>query len=257
MLAIATLGFYACKQENLKPEGLQMSENPQSNSASIPCSPANPDNPFDSVGIIHNLALNDVKNSVGFSNSTINQRVNRANQYLSQQFGISATFTISTITNIIADSSNSFNTTINNLSVSNNLRNRLRNVVFLIKNNSDFDNYCDLKNQIMILEQAVIDDNTLSTNEKNIFLKVSSIARHTLHYWTSIYWNEIGYDVNDPLASATERSKRPWWKWVVVGLCDVAGGIAGGGAGIAGVVAGAAGASSGASSLVDWISPDN
>jgi hypothetical protein len=27
MLAIATLGFYACKQENLKPEGLQMSEN--------------------------------------------------------------------------------------------------------------------------------------------------------------------------------------------------------------------------------------
>jgi hypothetical protein len=31
MLALATLGFYACKQENLKPEGLQMSENPQSN----------------------------------------------------------------------------------------------------------------------------------------------------------------------------------------------------------------------------------
>ncbi len=57
MLALATLGFYACKQENPKPEGLQMSENPQSNSASIPCSPANPDNPFDSVGRIHNEAI--------------------------------------------------------------------------------------------------------------------------------------------------------------------------------------------------------
>jgi len=29
MLALATLGFYACKQENLKPKGLHMSENPQ------------------------------------------------------------------------------------------------------------------------------------------------------------------------------------------------------------------------------------
>ncbi len=33
MLALATLGFYACKQESLKPEGLQMSENLQSSSS--------------------------------------------------------------------------------------------------------------------------------------------------------------------------------------------------------------------------------
>lgn len=42
------------------------------------------------------------------------------------------------------------------------------------------------------------------------------------------------YDVNNVQASANARSKRPWWKWVVVGLCDVAGGVAGSGAGVAG-----------------------
>jgi hypothetical protein len=254
--AISVAGFQACKQANLKPEGLQMNSHPQGNNiTNIPCEPYSADNPFDSVGIKHNATLEDVRTSVSFYNSTFNQRINRAFQFISQQYGITSSFTVTQITNIVADSSNSFNGVINGLSISNNLRNRLRNLILLIKNSSNFDNYCSLKNEILLLEEAALNDNNLSAEEKNVFLRVASIARHTLYYWTQKYMEVTGYDANDPSASQTERSKRPWWKWAVVVLCDVAGGIAGASGGVAGVIGGAVGGSAGAAGFVDWIAP--
>ncbi len=57
--AISLVGFIACnRQENLKPDGLQMNENQFSNGGGgILCEPSNPNNPFDSVGRIHNEAI--------------------------------------------------------------------------------------------------------------------------------------------------------------------------------------------------------
>lgn len=48
-------------------------------------------------------------------------------------------------------------------------------------------------------------------------------------------------------------ARRPWWKWVVVGVVDAAGAVAWA-ATVFGGVSGAVGASAGASTLVDWVS---
>ncbi len=119
--------------------------------------------------------------------------------------------------------------------------------------------YNTLKRQITTFEDNLINDTSISTVEKQNILQMASIARYSTYFWYNNMLDAIEY--NETLASNAPKKK--WWKWAVVGVADLLGGI--GGAtfgsptGITAVglaVAGAASASGGAATVINYFWPD-
>lgn len=222
-------------------------------------SPYYKQNKWDTCGVMHNNILKAVvanKINLGkVTNDYIDYSNNQFHEIYDPNYTIT-TLTTEQVRTVMADSTNYYvNVIDNNIHYTTTVKTSLSEFFMIIANSSTEENltYSIMKNKIIRYEDNIIASN-ISETDKDEILKVTSVARHSLYFWNK----ELG-----DLTEISITGKRPIWKWIVVGLADVAGGAAGATAGsltgvlaVAGGVAGAAGASSGASSLVDWISPD-
>ncbi len=266
LLAIFGLLFFSsCKKElnpRESPEKTAFSQSPfVTNDFSDDCDgPSNPDNSWDSVGVYHNLALDYVYQHKSDTTNTFANRLTHANQYVLNAFNSrvsnlsSKLFSSSSMSSLLSDSSNSFSNLIDNSSYSKGVKDRFKQLISLIKDTASLSSmdYCFIKGIITDFEAEVMRDGTLSSSEVDQILKVTSVARYSLYYWYGHYSATLTGNEN------IYQKHRSFWQWLVIGVCDVAGGIAGGAAGsatvvgaVAGAVAGAAGASGSVASLVD------
>jgi hypothetical protein len=173
--------------------------------------------------------------------------------FTAQRFGTSteqyvrANYPLTTIEQILADSVNKFNNVIDAAPFSNYSRDKLRDLVSILTDTTGENAayYTDIKGRIVNWETGVQNDQNISSQEKTYLLRVSSIARYSILYWYREFTR------CDPNVQPSQR-KRKWWQWLIVGICDVAGGIAGAtvNAGVA-VSAGAA-ASVAAATIINW-----
>jgi|GEM_PF-969236 len=224
-------------------------------------SPNNPSNPWDIYGVIHNEILQYVVNNQGSLGNDTDATINFAltqfeSRYDPMSFG--GYTSVSEIQNILHSFPNSYHNVISTYSYSPNTKNKLRGLFDIIYSSFEEDDldYNSMKNKIIDFEVNLLNGNSggaVSVNDvdKIIILKATSIARHSFYFWY-LNTNEIDgpdfeYELED---GGGNRVNKKWWKWLVIGAADVAGGVTGN-------VAGALGASAGASTLVDEISPED
>jgi len=222
--------------------------------------PSNNKNPFDESGVIHNKILTTVLNNRSNLNN-MDEYINYAKStfYSDYNFNESETPILNNteVKAIISDSEFDYGSVIKNSAHSANTKEQLSILFNLLISSTDDEtlNYKDLKAKIINYENNILENLTLSKDEKSIILQTTSIARYSSFFWYNQYQQYLN---NSPTLG-----KRKWWKWLAVAVADVAGAAGGAlaasptvigaiGAGIGGAV----GASAGASTLVDWISPD-
>lgn len=255
-IIIATFGIlvYSCSSDNetsLKSNDSLTSSRIQSMSK---VDPANPKNNMDICGIRHNIVIEAVMNNsenlrttddyVKYSNLVFHEKFDNAYRI--------EDISTKTVTSILADSENNYSNVIESKNFSKQTTAKLKELFALINDSKSDENltYRAIRTKIIAFEDQILASTEMTEDDKNEVLKASSIARHTLFFWSQRFGD-----------SSTVNSlglKRRWWQWLVIGIADVAGGVAGATAGsptgvgaVAGAVAGAAGASSGAASLVD------
>lgn len=173
--------------------------------------------------------------------------------FTTQRFGTSTEqyvrsyFPLSTINQVLADSVNDFDNVIAATSLSSYSKNELKELVSILKDTSGekSDDYSDIKERIVTWETSVQNDQNISSSEKTVLLRVSSIARYSLLYW------QREFIIHDP-NPAPNQKKRKWWQWLIVGICDVAGGIAGATVNPGVAVSTGAAASVGAATIINW-----
>ena len=86
--------------------------------------------------------------------------------------------------------------------------------------------YNRIKSEIENFERRVMENSKLSKEEKDYILQGTSIARNSFYYWGE---ETVLGEPKDP--TVFEKGKKIWggWKWIVMGLGDVAGYYIGGG----------------------------
>lgn len=257
LCSFAIFSFYSCSKS--KTEVIPSKLNTQSKKIMEEL-PSNVNNPHDSIGFHHNESLEYVKLQIQGTNlRNFDILIEKSNEYSKNTFSSNIpdieTYLPSSsyISRILADSIYKFKNVIENSDYSVYSQGKLKDFVaslYLIDENKK---YSDIKKDIISFENSITVDNNISNLEKDALLRVTSVARHSMFYWIKEYNTVQNIIVK----------RRPWWKWLVVGIADVAGGISGAiVAGptlignIAGGISGAAGASAGASTIVDWVSPD-
>lgn len=261
---VSLLGFFtvACSKDDISNSEDTELKNVKNYAVSSYVDPYNSANVWDSIGVKHNEILSDLKANRANLSSTddyIGYSLYRFHERYDPYYTIT-TLTNSEIRDVLTDSTYQYmNGIAANTYYSEDVKNNILEFYHLLENISDEEDisYGDLKNYITNFEEYII-ESSLDSSDKDEVLKITSLARHSFYFW----YIELG-DVKTTTTIFASRRK-PIWKWIVVGVADIAGGVAGATIGsptgigaIGGGLAGGVGASAGAASLVDWISPDN
>ena len=150
------------------------------------------------------------------------------------------------IQKVLDDKDNDFRNIFANADVSDYGKHRLVEFSNLILNAKDKDNsntqYDDLYNGIVTYEKSVISDEKLSDADKQVILVTTSVSRYSFYKWYSIYSKSV------PAGKVVKK----WWEWLIVGVCDAAGAVAGAAGGVGGSIAAGVGASAAGADLLDW-----
>jgi hypothetical protein len=148
------------------------------------------------------------------------------------------------VAEVLRDKDNNFKSVISRANCSDYAKSKLSHLftMILAEENNENADYDLLFRKIIDFESEMTEDKALNDGDRRLILISTSIARHSLYFWYT----------NSP-ESINGRVSRKWWEWLIVGACDVAGGVAGCSvAGAAGAISGAVAASSAGASLLEW-----
>lgn len=219
-------------------------------------SAANPNNPFDSVGYLHNIILQETRNtwidSPGSASNNFNAVINYFNE---NNLSINLTFSEVMLMDSLINSDTSKNQPVflNSLNYSSNFKTILGNIFTLTNAASNFDSYEDFKSEMILIENGIASNNALSETEKGSLLTSASVARHSVLYWAreSAGLNSdqnTNSNPNGPIGKSIFKAIKQWLKDHPVATADIGGAIAGASGGWLGALLGAA-----AGSLLAWV----
>ncbi|MXO04367.1 hypothetical protein [Flavobacterium sp. HBTb2-11-1] len=184
LLCIAiSLSMFSCTNDN--ETTTELSKDFKNESTSKATDAANPNNPFDQIGLDY---YNHLKN-FELENGPIKNQVQLIKQllYLTDKGDIKRktsksviTITPEMIAVILADPENKLIELINDASLSISVKNNLTGFVNELVDKQD-DDYDDVHNYILDYEDGVIADSVLIQDEKDTILKVSAISRYSLY----------------------------------------------------------------------------
>ncbi|WP_162903031.1 hypothetical protein [Taibaiella koreensis] len=183
---------------------------------------ANPNNPYDEIGRIHNNGLLYVQKTNGINNHNVGDIYAAAVEYATAN-GLSIP-TEDDFNKNVTKISAGVDQYISNLSISGTAKNHIS--VILNTLSDDDDSYAIRKSKVTEVETAV-SASALTATEKEMVLKVASTARYSAVYWINI---DTGFDpVNDTdpqpyrIRLATDQEVRAAWR----AIYDAAGAIFG------------------------------
>jgi len=185
MIAFATT-IVACKKESLF---TSTDENPALKEVAFP---ANPMNPYDIAGQIHNQAMDTISADVDFiKNSLLNRDdVNdKVSQYLRQYENCIIPNSFFSIKNndeylSIIDSKNLSLLLTTKYRWSTKATKYASELFVILQTQNDEYKICDA---IIQMENNILKDNFLSQQEKDILLTTASVSRYSVHWWTTQY----------------------------------------------------------------------
>jgi hypothetical protein len=199
-------------------------------------SAANTSNPADSAGYIHNLAVDYAVINVS---TELDAQVGYDSvfSYLQNYWGSS--FNADSIKNLIpvtymesefsSGGPSNYHNYIDSLTgYSSTVKSDLNDLVDIMEDTINLPStipYDTIKANIVAWETSVQNDGSLSSTDKDLLYRTGSIARFSLFYWhikADDEWNSLTLTQK----SHTTR-KRKWWQWVIIGVVDAGGVVAG------------------------------
>jgi len=129
----------------------------------------------------------------------------------------------------INDLDNNFHSIIDSLDdVSTLAKGKLKTLVNHFFDSADLEeepDYLEFDNYLANFEEEILQDSSnYSPLENSILLSAVATARYSTFYWNNYYKNN---GANYRSASDDNPPQRRWWHWVIVGVADTAGVIAG------------------------------
>lgn len=220
-MVLFSLSIVSCEQKEKEFEGVYETK------------ATNPKNPYDNIGILHNemlgkiLQKQEIKTKSGISTIPFNIATQELN--LSEEC-------IKEIEEVISfeNYNDDFKDFINKQKLEENAKEILITLFKQIREKNEnglFNDFSDFKNDIEVIENNIILNESLTDYSKVQLLSLTATFRHSAQFW-DLYLQENEIQT---------RAKMKWWKWLIFGAADAIGGFAGGGAFSVG---GATGASS-------------
>ncbi|HLG40322.1 MAG TPA: hypothetical protein VI461_11670, partial [Chitinophagaceae bacterium] len=210
-----------------------------------------------SAGLIHNLATWNVK---GLEYEDFEDAYFSTVGYHKQRWGSGFDssafvddFPISFFEDLIADSSNNYNNIIDNTSFSNDMKDFIGRLVTDLKDTASLPAnfaYDDIKDIVLDWESDAIASHAFSEAELSTLSHIGSVGR-----FSTLFWHDMFSDEWSKMSSQEQQAagkKRKWWQWLIVGVCDVVGAVAGATVNPGVAVATGASASVGAATIINW-----
>ncbi len=221
IIAIALLAI-ACKKETRQNNASTDQRSPlRSLSEAVVTTPANPINPYDSVGRMHNAGLDYISRMILRTGDATAGAINR---YISLFCRDSLHIVMPVISPaphllIRQGSPDELNKAIGQLPYSLSVKSYLNRLVDLAKDSTGTWNYAAFKKQVMNLENKVLTDRALAIDQQRILLSAASVARYSAAYWS---------------AKAAQKNRNGcWWcgpvSWAFVVVHDITGTVVTGG----------------------------
>lgn len=185
IITFSILSLVACKKNDTITTGKR---NTASNTRAVniaQISPANPANPFDSIGYLHNLILSDIQPCISsFSNPT-SQEITGCIIPIAQKEHIDESGTpFNMVPIVVNDSPYDFIHIISNSNYSPQSKLLMYSLVNLVKtvavNTGD---YLKIKSAIVAFEAPIINNSTLAIDERQTLLSMTATARYSIYYW--------------------------------------------------------------------------
>lgn len=220
-------------------------------------SPANPNNPYDYIGEMHNQALSLVMNHYDNTDKTTTKEMNSLVEQYSYQVTSMHTQTRGTtidqldtmteeeVLELLADCDNNLVNFISSLSISSESKEKLTEIFSFVLESADDPDVTHEKLNFKIVEfennylEIMNSEGELDENDNLTVLAGTSTLRHSLSYWEPIMIDE----------SAATRGRK-WWQWVIIAVADAGGALAGASGGPATAVSCGVSASSFANTLM-------
>ncbi len=184
---------------------------------------ANSKNPLDQIGKIHNDLVQQFIDQNGSTTlptamvaSEMKKLASQHPQLKKYRFSNSYPFDLQIIEKGRSDFKNNFRNVIAALSTSSVVKTELQRLIdyhFKIAFESKKTSYNDYYNHIVEFENSILSNNSIISPDKNIILAGTAIARYSVHMWERTY--------------SGGGSGLGFWNYVLVGVCDVVGGVAG------------------------------
>jgi hypothetical protein len=218
-------------------------------------SAANPNNPFDSVGYLHNIILQETRNAWIDSPSSASNNYNAVLNYFYDNdypalISFSTLYSVDSL--IYNDTSLSKTLFVNSTNFSSSAKFVLSNIFTLSNKIYDYDSYEDFKADMILIEDGISLNSNLTELEKNSLFAAASVARHSVLYWAREAAGlnadpETNGNPNGPIGKSIFKAIREWLRDHPIATADIGGAITGAVGGWLGALLGAAGGS-----LIEW-----
>jgi len=209
--SLVIIALSGCQKESIRPAATSATQSPAPTLHRPPADDAaNLDNPYDVVGFNHNVALQQTRQTWRSALVSTDDVYTSVSDYL-QNSGLSYSLQsrramLPTISVALSDTPNKYQTFIANSNVSTAIKTysyALNAVVF----DSLISSYADFKAAIIVVENQILNDQTLSFPETKTLLESASVIRYSELYWQ----NEAGA-VNT--AGSNPVIMRSFWGWL-------------------------------------------
>ena len=179
----------SCTEENLNAEKLKKSE---SNATELQYCFDNPDNPYESAGIQHNLGLDAIAASSDFGNLSVEAAHNIVFENMARDLNLDQIVPYELLKEVYASVSNpgSLADIAKTLLSADHISEQAYSNIIALQ--EIFDNSPDPQaygNKVLSLEESIIQSTAYTTFELEVLLGGTSIARHSMCYWVDAYLN--------------------------------------------------------------------
>lgn len=228
IFGFVSLLFISCE----KSKGIVNNESLNGNNSYLCDVPNNLLNVLDSVGELHNMNLELIMNQVSTNGDNLAYEANAlAKAWTLYRYGESYLpyiYSVNEIDDLLLEIEDTMISFVNQLELSIISKGYVKDVFVVLLDTINVNQYCDVKNKILLIENSIIQDTNIMTSEKEILLAFTSIGRHSYYYWFNHFeLNEDGYE----LYNGNEESRvRRWFKAGAAAIGDAACGIASGAA---------------------------
>lgn len=185
----------------------------------------NDQNQYNYVGQIHNEILTSYLSIYEDDTTDVNLIIERINEIANNNANFIAIkdssycpIEDSIIISGANDFENQFSNVISNFNVSNQVKNKLSELInyfFTKANQTNVPTLREVDNYFINFENEVINNNYYTLNDKRTLLSAISTARYSSCFWY--------YYLDVENSSMREQAKRKWWQWAIVGAADVLG----------------------------------
>lgn len=213
MMLGVVLTITACKKSSMKEQTINTAAN-QPDIISTVQTPANPANPYDSVGLWHNQILDGIQPCLAsFTQPTLDETSGCVIQFAAKANLDLPGESLATIENLVKDQTNNYQTVMSTHNLTPAVRTGLDSLLGIIQRAATVYvmNYTDGKAAIEKYEKEIASNPQLLPDEQRLLLQCASVARYSFYRW------------KDYSPSGEVLSIRNIVKWIGTVTSDVAG----------------------------------